>query len=35
MLEELLARLVDGWQRGVLLEHALARQLLGEVVAGV
>lgn len=35
MLEQLLARLVDGRQGGVRLEQALAGQLLGEVVAGV
>lgn len=35
VLEQLLARLVDGRQGGVRLEQALARQLLGEVVASV
>jgi len=35
VLEELLARLVDGRQRGVLLQLPLARQFLGEVVTRI
>lgn len=35
VLEELVARVVDGRQTGVGLESALARELLGEVFARV
>lgn len=35
MLEELVARVIDGGDGGVGLEDALARQLFGEVFAGV
>lgn len=35
MLEELAARIVDGWQRGIGFENSLSRQFSGEVFVGI